>query len=307
MGAPAGTPGALPGKLEAKKEPSKPLVVPPSTTWRNPGTSERTHGFQELFAGFAGLTAEVQKTCGHRVWIAGAHDTRFGDDIADDEEFSKLISRTGRDVPTWIHAAPPCRTFTKARRKDKHGTVRTLRTEGKPDGFGEPETEEANLIADRTAAIGERQVEEGEYISIENPLESFIWERKSMQRLAARKGMAWVELDQCAYGGPYKKPTMILTNAPWLRPGKRCSEAPPHSHTTLEGKVFSYKLDRMVWFTSEAAEYPSGLCEEWAEQWSAWLDTQDKGTQPQPKYARTGRFHNKLVREELLEVPPQTS
>lgn len=39
----------------------------------------------------------------------------------------------------------------------------------------------------------------------------------------------------------------------------------------LVGRVWSYKLEQEVWLTSEAAEYPAGLCEAWAEQWLTWL------------------------------------
>ncbi|CAL1131033.1 unnamed protein product, partial [Cladocopium goreaui] len=57
-------------------------------------------------------------------------------------------------------------------------------------GKGVPETLEANLLADRSAAFAEDQDE---------------------------------RLDQCAYGGPHHKPTGLLHNAPWLDEG-RCSE-----------------------------------------------------------------------------------
>lgn len=72
-----------------------------------------------------------------------------------------------------------------------------------------------------------------------------------------------VTLHQCAYGGPYRKPTNVLTNGCWLKNGKRCEEAIPHSHMPLVGRVWSYKLEQEVWLTSEAAEYPAGLCEAW--------------------------------------------
>eukprot|EP00438_Fugacium_kawagutii_P004240 Skav233304 [mRNA] locus=scaffold3742:106372:119257:- [translate_table: standard] len=177
---------AVPPKAKA------PRRTPPEAQW----------GFQEFFAGFAGLTHAVKAACKSLVWVAAAHDTRFGDDLLDDEEYSRLVSRTGKDVPTWLHAAcPPCRTFTRARRQDHHGTVPVLRTDERPEGFGDPDSEEGNLIADRTAAIGERQLEEGCFVSIENPVDSYLWEQKSFKRLAAKPGMKEVVLEQCAYGG----------------------------------------------------------------------------------------------------------
>ena len=80
------------------------------------------------------------------------------------------------------------------------------------------------------------------------------------------KGVRFVVVDMCAYGAPFKKPTGFLTNAPWVwTAAKRCEDAPPHTHQTLEGRVWSFKENKEVWLTSEAAEYHSGFCECWAE------------------------------------------
>jgi hypothetical protein len=70
------------------------------------------------------------------------------------------------------------------------------------------------------------------------------------------------------------KPTGILTNAPWLYELRLCKDGPPQDHTTLEGKVWSYKENQSVWYTSEAAEYPAGLCEDWAQTWKHWIQEQ---------------------------------
>eukprot|EP00435_Cladocopium_sp_Y103_P036126 s642_g9.t1 len=166
----------------------------------------------------------------------------FGHDIASDEGFL-MVLETKAD---WKHMAPPCRTFTKARRQDAHGRTKRLRSEGHPEGFGDPEAEEANLLADRCAAIAEEQDEREDFFSIENPLDSFIWDLKSMKRLARRKGVQLTPLDQCAYGGPHQKATGVLHNTTWLAQGLRCGDAPPHQHTKLEGRVWSYKEDKEV-------------------------------------------------------------
>jgi len=84
-----------------------------------------------------------------------------------------------------------------------------------------------------------------------------------MKRLATLPGRTrLLHLDQCAYGGPYHKPTGVLTNAPWLDEGLLRGGAPPN--TVLEGRVWSYKVNKEARLTSEAAEYPTGLCEDWA-------------------------------------------
>eukprot|EP00435_Cladocopium_sp_Y103_P021159 s477_g5.t1 len=251
----------------------------------------------ELFAGF-NLTLAVRDL---GLPVKAPQDTRFGHDIASDEGFLTVLE-TKAD---WKHMAPPCRTFTKARRHDVHGETKRLRSEGHPEGFGDPEAEEANLLADRCAAIAERQDEQEDFFSIENPLDSFIWDLKSMKRLARRKGVQFTPLDQCVYGGPHQKATGILHNTAWLARGLRCGDAPPHQHTKLEGRVWSYKEDKEVWYTSEAAEYPSGLCEAWAAGWHRWIQSQpdkDKGrtAAANDSYVKLGKYQNKLIRAELV-------
>ena len=66
--------------------------------------------------------------------------------------------------------------------------------------------------------------------------------------------------DQCEFGAPSKKATMIASNLPRLKKtnGLRCQH-PPGSHTPLQG------VDETRRFrTSYAMEYPPGLCEELA-------------------------------------------
>lgn len=264
---------------------------------------ERLPVFAELFARYAGLTRAIQDECAGAAQVRSPHDEMYGSDLGNDQEFTSLIEEEEEEAPDWCHMAPPCRTFTKARRKDRHGHVKQLRSERKPEGFGCEQTKEANLLADRSAAVGERQLDRGKFFSIENPEGSFIWELPSFKRLAAKRGVVAVLLHQCAYGGPYHKPTILLTKCPWLKVGRLCKDAPAHSHTTLEGKVWSFKTDQTVWLTAEAAEYPTGMCEEWARLWKTWLEEQgppkEKGKEF--KMVKAGRFQNKLVREELAD------
>lgn len=230
------------------------------------------------------------------------HDEFYGSDLGKDEEFVAMAEQTG-DLPTWKHFAPPCRTYTKARRVDTHGKVKRLRSDEKPEGFGCQDTKEANTLVDRTAHLCEKQHQDGKFFSVENPWESYLWVQKSMKRLATQSGTRLIRVDQCAYGGPYHKPTGVLTNAPWLDKGLVCGEAPPHQHTVLEGRVWSYKVNKEVWLTSEAAEYPTGMCEDWATRWLKWLkenpDRPGKPSHQQGGLIKVGKFRNKLVREEL--------
>ena len=206
-----------------------------------------------------------------------------------------------KTLSDWKRMAPPCRTFTRARRNDHHGRVKKLRSDRKPEGFGSPEAEEGNLIADRCAALGERQVDQGKWFSIENPDDSYIWELKSMKTLAKRSGVTMVHLDQCAYGGPYKKATHKCTMVGYSRKEMRRG-ASPQTHHVGRTCVVIYKMDQEVWFTSEAAEYPYGLCEAWAEAWMEWT-SQSAEDKEVTTYRKEGRYLNKLVREELAGPP----
>lgn len=265
--------------------------------------------FAELFAGQAGLTTAVQGICGPHVKVKDPHDELFGGDLAQDREFLEMVEEPAETAPDWKHMAPPCRTFTKARRKDKHASVKQLRSDKKPEGFGCEETTEANLLADRTAALGERQVEIGKWFSIENPEGSYIWELKSFKRLAKKPGVFSVLLHQCAYGAPWKKPTIILTNCPWLRKCLKCEDVRPHEHTILEGRVWSYKLNQEAVAHVGSCRIPFGNVRgmgRGVETMVGQAARERKGCQgkpdvPPPTYKKVGRFSNKLVRDELAE------
>ena len=111
--------------------------------------------------------------------------------------------------------APPCRTFSLARRSDEHGRVRAIRTAEKPEGDPtDAEAVKANLLANRCAALAIQQWKRGAFFSIENPLQSLMWNLKLFKRFAVLQYVRFVQIDQCAFGSEHKKPTGVLTNAP---------------------------------------------------------------------------------------------
>jgi len=124
-----------------------------------------------------------------------------------------------------------------------------------------------------------------------------MWDLKLMKRLRALHGVRAVEIDQCAFGCQHKKPTLVLTNAPWIQTTK-CEDAPPHTHVPLVGKVWSYETGKMEWYTSEAAEYPAGMCEAWAQNWAEFLsdneDAEKKTTEDAQHMVKVGRHGNAL-------------
>ncbi|CAJ1439760.1 unnamed protein product, partial [Effrenium voratum] len=147
-----------------------------------------------LLAVLAGLTKAVAEIC-TKVIALGAEDKRFGEDLTNDNFFVKMFDLAKAENVTWIHTAPPCRTFTR----DHHGTAKRLLSEGKPQGWGDPQTEDANKLAERCAAFAEQQCELGRWFSVENPADSFIWDLKCMARLRKQPGVVLLCLDQRAF------------------------------------------------------------------------------------------------------------
>ena len=91
---------------------------------------------------------------------------------------------------------------------------------------------------------------------------------------------------------------------PWLFEARSCQNAPPHTHVVLQGKVWSYEHECMVWYTSEAAEYPAGLCEPWAKDWQKWTQAHLKQSETN-EMALTGKFKNKLVTTSGVALAPR--
>jgi hypothetical protein len=83
--------------------------------------------FWELFAGFEGITIAARRHID--CLVLDPLDYHSGQDLLEDDVFSKVCRDCLTKRVHWVHMAPPCRTFTKARRSDKFGTARIIRTE----------------------------------------------------------------------------------------------------------------------------------------------------------------------------------
>ena len=134
--------------------------MPPSPgTPRLEGNTAKTAKktlFWELFAGYAGLTCQVAKRKPGST--LPPLDIYQDGDLLLDDVFTKVVNTCNRERVHWVHMAPPCRTFTKAHRSDQFGEVRTMRTKEAPEGKpGDQEAQEANLLANRCAALAIEQ------------------------------------------------------------------------------------------------------------------------------------------------------
>ena len=221
--------------------------------------------FLELFAGAAGLTSAVKRRGLPVHGPVDSHTFADGFDILNNQGYRKLVNliRSGR--VKWLHGGPPCKTFSRARRTDRHGSAQVLRSERYPAGL--PGLVSAKLrngseMARRIAKLCRTQQRRGGLWSVENPARSFMWDFPPVAALKKLPAVHFVEGDQCCLGGMYRKPTGWLTNAEFMSIlARRCPGSPEHpKHPTLEGRVIGPDGVE-CWLTELASEYPQGLCE----------------------------------------------
>ena len=83
-----------------------------------------------------------------------------------------------------------------------------------------------------------------------------IWRTEEVKSLVEDSGSQVVRLDQCAFGAPTKKPTMIMINAPEVDALQlRCGDVPAHTHEVLEGREVDGQFR-----TRRGMVYPQRLC-----------------------------------------------
>ena len=235
--------------------------------------------FMELFAGEAGLTRAVERRVGtvfNPADIQQNHFVKKTFNLLCKTAFKELKKKIKARQIRWVHLAPPCKTFSRARRRDRHAKARILRTRTFPGGLWPRSNlvQEANVLASRSAQIAALQHKANGWVSLENPAGSFIWEYGPVKRLLDNPDMKLVFGDQCRFNGPYKKSTGWLTNAEFVKCLERSCPGPPeHEHEPLEGFTTDFSGNK-VFKTSLAAEYPQGLCEVLAEQYARALEDQ---------------------------------
>ena len=204
--------------------------------------------------------------------------------ILDDEHFE-----SGKQVCREVdhgHMAPPCRTLTMARRSDEHGVAKMLRSNDYPEGWGDLEAVEANLVIARMVVLVLILHNQGATFAIENPWMSYLWQLPIMLKVFRLSNVELVLLHQCCYGAPWVKLVRSL-----------CHEVRPHLHTSLVGKTWSYIDEGWVWRTSLGAEYPCGLCMAWASALRGWLfSALGQRWLSARSMKLTGKWRNVLVR-----------
>ena len=79
----------------------------------------------------------------------------------------------------------------------------------------------ANDMASLAAEECIKAVQDGRYLTLENPGQSWMWQLPLLLRLASLPGVQWFTYHSCAFGGDRRKYQGILTNVPGWK--ERCS------------------------------------------------------------------------------------
>ena len=147
----------------------------------------RPFEFGEFFAGMGGYSRTLEELAGERVRVFSPLDGFDGWDILSEDgirEGERLCDQIDHG-----HFAPPCRTMTRARRSDEYGQVKRLRSDQYPEGWGEPEAEEANKIVAAMVVLILLPVKRGRTFAVENPWDSFLWSLKAMAKILRIPGV----------------------------------------------------------------------------------------------------------------------
>ena len=129
----------------------------------NNGNKRRNSGgyastFMALFAGEAGLTRAVERRVGtvfNPADIQQNHFVKKSFNLLCKTTFKELKKKIKARQIRWVHLAPPCKTFSRARRRDRHAKARVLRTRTFPGGLWPRSklVQEANVLASRSAQV----------------------------------------------------------------------------------------------------------------------------------------------------------
>ena len=200
-------------------------------------------------------------------------DLDHGFDILNADSFRALVSLLGQRSHGRCHVrgvclAAPCESFSMARRAPLWSRFpHALRSAEHPCGLPELSGTDrlvcsrGNRLARKTAKLIAICMQHKIPWLLENPKSSFLWRFPAIER--ALKSAQCVVVDQCQYGCPWMKPTM-LAMSPLLCPtpslckrcrGRRgvCSRT-GLPHTVLTG------TDKGVFRTAAAKVYPKALC-----------------------------------------------
>ena len=203
----------------------------------------------ELFAGSARLTT----TCR---WM-GLHmldpwDLLYGP--ASDIFSSTLDTLLETSNLYWAWLSPPCSSFSILRNLDPGGPLRP-----KDNPYGDeahPHVALGNRLWRRALSLARTLLAAGVHVAIEHPASSHAWRWAETEQLIKGFSLQTVRVDWCMFvddeAAPRpKKPTLIVTSAPWISSVHRtCSGDHTHGKPLRGGRA------------KAAAAYPWTYCRE---------------------------------------------
>ena len=152
----------------------------------------------------------------------------------------------------WLWMAPPCATFSTLQNMRRGGPLRTP-----SDIYGHtwvPRVALGNACWLRALALARALHRRGGHFIIEHPARSMAWIMPETAALRNLPGIHLITLDQCAFGAPTRKPTRLLTNAPWiLSLSRSCPKNHVHA-AHLEGRAAAAAAAYPSAFTTAAAQ-----------------------------------------------------
>lgn len=224
----------------------------------------------EICCGHGGLSRELRQ-CGWRVKSIDYGDNKLNPCVrvtnrdlrepADVRDVLAMVSDAG-----YVHMAPPCGTFSRAREIRNHG-VRPLRDAGHVEGLPslspaeKMRVESANAVTDSIIRIMKACIRLDIPFTVENPTRSWIWQYRSMPDLCNQ--LYLVDFDMCMHGGKRKKATRLVTNrAQFKALGRKCDG----KHEHLAWGITDGRFD-----TAAEAVYPRPFCKRLAKASTKWL------------------------------------
>ena len=242
--------------------PPAPLVAVP----RAPLEASWKRGFVEVFAGSQTFT-KVWQGMGHTVFpmdikLNPEHD--FSRIATVDAVWARVETMT-RDCggkPPAVHLAPPCCTYSMARWPRLRSSARPR---GLPAALLTPDQKKvvkySNRISKNAFVLMNKLAAGGVPHCFEQPVGSLLMKDLDFKSWASRWGAQRAVIDQCQFGRPYRKRTVIWGVPSGLLDGLARICPGDHVHTaTLSGWG---SRDRNQPTNQGSSAYPVRLCAEW--------------------------------------------
>ena len=218
----------------------------------------------EVCAGSAVLSSTLI-SYGLRMYAVDYEDNKFDPhvpillrDLRNEADLRDVMTKCASAA--YVHIAPPCGTFSRAR--EIVPGPPPLRSEEFPRGLQQlteterTRVESGNKVAMACLRIAKMCTRLGVPFTLENPARSLIWWLPEYVKLM--KVSHDVYFDMCMHGGRRKKPTRIMTNFPVFNKLHVCCNG-AHEHLPW-GKNSAHEF-----VTASEAAYPPLLCKRLAK------------------------------------------